>query len=148
MRHSRFLRLLHAGAGALALALVLLFLSATVLVELAGDGAAIAGVKGAILWTLPLLVGAMAVAGASGRMLAASFPARAAAKLARMKVIAPNGLLVLIPAAWFLAAKAEAGAFDTAFALVQAVEFVAGGVNLLLLFRNLRDGLARSGARA
>ncbi|MEO0035853.1 MAG: hypothetical protein RLZZ501_1876 [Pseudomonadota bacterium] len=145
---SRFLpHRLHPVAGGLALALIVVFLTATMLVELAGDAAAIATVKTAILWTIPLLVVAMATAGATGRALARPDRAASAAKLARMKVIAANGLLVLIPAAWFLAGKAEAGEFDTTFILVQTIEFVAGGINLLLLSRNLRDGLARSEAR-
>ncbi|MFD2233564.1 hypothetical protein [Phaeospirillum tilakii] len=141
-------RRLHPIAGGLALGLIALFLTATVLVELAGDAPAIATVKSAILWAIPLLVVAMATAGATGRALARPNPAASAAKLARMKLIGANGLLVLIPAAWFLAGKAQAGQFDTAFALVQTLELATGGINLLLLSRNLRAGLIRSESRA
>jgi len=58
-----------------------------------------------------------------------------------MPIIAANGVLVLIPSALFLAWKAGAGAFDTAFYAVQAVELIAGAVNVTLLSLNMRDGL-------
>ena len=66
-------------------------------------------------------------------------------KLKRMPIIAANGLLVLIPSALFLAAKAGAGEFDTAFYAVQAIELIAGAVNLVLLSMNMRDGLKMTG---
>ena len=50
-------------------------------------------------------------------------------------------MLVLIPSALFLAWKASAGAFDAAFYAVQAVELIAGAVNVTLLSLNMRDGL-------
>ena len=62
-----------------------------------------------------------------------------------MPLIAANGILVLVPSAVFLAMKARAGVFDTAFYTVQAVELVAGAFNLVLIGRNIADGLAISG---
>lgn len=59
-----------------------------------------------------------------------------------MQVAALNGLAVLIPSAVFLALRAQAGLFDTAFVLVQGLELIAGAVNITLLGRNMRDGLA------
>ena len=58
-----------------------------------------------------------------------------------MPIIAANGVLVLIPSALFLAWKASASAFDSAFYAVQAVELIAGAVNVTLLSLNMRDGL-------
>jgi len=66
-------------------------------------------------------------------------------KFKRMPFIAGNGILVLIPSALFLASKASAGEFDTNFYLVQALELVAGGVNIALLGLNMRDGLKLKG---
>ena len=63
----------------------------------------------------------------------------------RMPFIAANGLLILVPAAIFLDQWASAGAFDTKFYLVQAVELLAGAVNLTLMGLNMRDGLRLSG---
>ena len=63
------------------------------------------------------------------------------AKFARMPFIAGNGLLVLIPCAFFLASRARANAFDASFYAVQALELAAGAVNLALMGLNARDGL-------
>ena len=56
-----------------------------------------------------------------------------------------NGILVLIPAALFLAFKARAADFDAAFYAVQALELTAGATNIVLLGLNMRDGLRIKG---
>ena len=85
----------------------------------------------------------MAAAGATGFRLGGSSRAPViAAKRRRMMAIAANGLAVLVPSAFFLAARAGAGQFDTAFYAVQAIELTAGAVNLGLMALNMRDGLA------
>jgi hypothetical protein len=61
-------------------------------------------------------------------------------------VIAGNGLLVLVPAAILLDRRASAGSFDTRFHVVQAIELVAGGLNLTLMALTVRAGLALSGS--
>lgn len=66
-------------------------------------------------------------------------------KRRRMPFIALNGLLVLVPCALFLHAKAASGEFGSVFALVQAIELVAGAANLVLMGLNLRDGRALTG---
>lgn len=43
--------------------------------------------------------------------------------------------------ALFLASKARATDFDTAFYAVQALELIAGSANIALLGLNMRDGL-------
>ena len=65
-----------------------------------------------------------------------------ARKSRRMKIIAANGILILMPSAFFLALKAQAGAFDTVFYTVQAFEIIAGATNITLLSLNMRDGMA------
>ena len=62
-----------------------------------------------------------------------------------MPFIAANGLLILIPSALFLAAKARAGEFDASFDVVQALELLAGATNIALLSLNMRDGLKLKG---
>ena len=62
-----------------------------------------------------------------------------------MPIIAANGILVLAPAAMFLAAKAAADEFDASFCAVQAIELLAGPVNFALLGFNMRDGLKLTG---
>lgn len=103
-------------------------------------------VKTAIPWGFLLLIPALAAAGSSGFALAKGWRAGLiGTKIKRMPFIAANGILVLIPAALFLAYKANAGEFDTAFYVVQALELAAGAINITLLGLNMRDGLKTTG---
>jgi len=141
----------HAFAGALALLTICIFWGATVISELFGDASAIAAVKNGILVGMLVLIPAMAVAGASGFSLGKGWKSLAVErKKRRMKIVAANGLLVLVPSAVFLAWKAGVGEFDAVFVVVQAIELAAGAVNVTLLALNMRDGLAlrRKPARA
>jgi hypothetical protein len=134
---------IHAAAGALALLLILSFWTATVISELSQDLGTITAVKAWMLNGVFLLIPVMAIAGGSGLSLGKGWKSAVVArKRVRMKIVAANGLLVLVPSAVFLAAKAEAGAFDWTFAGVQGVELLAGAVNMTLLALNMRDGLA------
>ena len=67
------------------------------------------------------------------------------AKVKRMPIIAANGILILVPAALFLAFKASHDEFDSIFYTVQALELVAGTTNISLLGLNMRDGLKMKG---
>ena len=67
------------------------------------------------------------------------------AKRKRMIAIAANGILILMPSALYLSFKAQAGMFDAGFYAVQALEMVAGAVNITLLGLNMRDGLRMKG---
>ena len=134
---------LHAAFGGLALVTICCFWGSTVVSELFGDHAAIAAVKNAILWGMLVLVPAMAAAGGSGFALGKGWKSPAVLrKKRRMKIIAANGILILVPSAVFLAGRAGAGEFDWAFAMVQAIELIAGAVNITLLSLNMRDGFA------
>lgn len=90
-----------------------------------------------------VLVPAMAAAGGSGFSLGKGWKSPAVLrKKRRMQIIAANGILILLPSAVFLANRAAAGEFDWAFAAVQAIELIAGAVNITLLALNMRDGFA------
>lgn len=116
--------------------------------EVFGGPQAVATVKGAILWGMLVLVPAIAVAGATGFRLGGSSRAPiVAAKRFRMPFIAANGLVVLVPAAFFLAGRAAAGQYDAAFYGVQALELAAGAINLSLMGLNIRDGFAMTRRR-
>jgi hypothetical protein len=139
-------RIVHPLAGAIAIFTIATFWLSTTFTELFGSSAAVTSVKTAIPWGFLLLVPALAVAGGSGFALARS--RRAAlieSKIRRMRIIAANGILVLIPSALFLASKASAGEFDTAFYAIQALELVAGATNITLLGRNMLDGSKLTG---
>jgi hypothetical protein len=140
------LKVIHPVAGALALLTIATFWLSTVLTELFASQAAVTAVKTAIPWGFLLLVPALAATGGSGFVLAKGRRGGVlGAKIKRMPLIAANGLLVLIPAALFLAFKARAAEFDIVFYAVQALELVAGAVNITLLGLNLGDGLRMKG---
>ena len=139
----------HLIAGLLAPLCIATFFLSTILTELFGSHTAVAQLKALIvtpgLW---IMVPLMAAAGGSGMFLARSRKGRLVdAKKTRMRLIAANGLLVLVPCAIVLGRWAAAGSFDTAFYLVQAVELVAGATNLALMGLNARDGLRMGGMR-
>lgn len=137
---------IHPVAGALALFLICSFWLATALSEAFGSRELVVSVKSAIPWGFLLLVPTLAVVSGSG--FASAKGRRGGligAKLKRMPITAANGVFVLIPAALFLAAKARADQFDTGFYAVQAIELLAGFINMSLLGLNMRDGFKMKG---
>ncbi|WP_299923128.1 FAD-dependent oxidoreductase [uncultured Pelagimonas sp.] len=136
----------HAIAGALCLLTILTFWTSTIISEVFGSYETIAMVKGMILKGMFILIPAMAIVGASGASLGKGRrDALVSAKMKRMPIIAANGLLILVPMAFLLEARASAGTFDGLFYLLQGVELVAGAVNLTLMGLNMRDGIRLSG---
>ena len=111
--------------------------------ELFLSHAAVAQVKQAILLVLPAFIALIALTGASGYALGGKggHPLLSR-KRRRMALIGANGLLVLVPCAIFLAGRARADAFDGIFYGAQALELVAGALNLALMGANIRDGVA------
>lgn len=151
------IRIVHPAGGVLALLTIAVFWLATAGSELLASQEAVIAVKTAIPWGFLVLIPALAATGASGFVLAKGRRkgrhkgrrgGRAGAKIKRMPLIAANGILVLIPAALFLASKARAAELDTAFYAVQALELAAGAANIVLLGLNMRDGVAMTGRLA
>ena len=137
---------IHAIAGGIGFVMILIFWTSTAISELFASHETIATVKALILQGMFILVPAMAIVGGSGMAMGRrrkDAPARAKKK--RMPIIAMNGLVILLPAAWFLAGKAEAGEFDGTFYAVQTVELIAGAVNLTMMGLNIRDGFKMTG---
>ena len=133
---------IHAAAGIIGFLTILTFWSSTLYSELFGSPETIAWVKGMILKGMFILIPAMAIVGASGMALGKkSFHPLAKKKKKRMPIIGLNGLLILVPAAFYLEAQAANGIFDTWFYGVQGVELIAGAANLTLMGINIRDGL-------
>lgn len=137
----------HRVAAVLALLCVATFFLSTVLIELFGSPQAVGRLKSLIVMPgLWILVPVVAAAGGSGMFLSGWRRGRLAdAKKKRMTFIAANGLLVLVPCAVLLNRWAAAGMFDTDFYLVQAIELLAGAMNLALIGLNVRDGLRMAG---
>ena len=136
----------HAAAGVIGFLTILTFWTSTVASELFGSHETIAAVKQAILWGMLVLVPSMAAAGGTGfKLLGSGRDALGLAKKRRMMVIGPNGILVLMPCAFYLASLGAKGQFTATFYTVQAIELVAGLVNLTLMGLNIRDGLRLTG---
>lgn len=134
--------IIHPLVGTIALLTIATFWLSTALSELFASEATVIAVKTAIPWGFLVLVPALAATGGSGFALAKGRRAGLIGeKLRRMPLIAANGILVLIPAALFLAFKARAAELDTSFYAVQVLELVAGAANITLLALNMRDGL-------
>ena len=93
----------------IALLTIATFWLSTVISELFLSEAAVVAVKTTLPWGFLLLIPALAAAGGSGFFLShGQRTGLVGAKLKRMPFIAGNGLLILIPAALFLASKARA----------------------------------------
>lgn len=141
-------KIIHPIAGVIALLMIVTFWTSTVITELFASEPTIAAVKSLIPWGFLILVPAMALAGGTGFKIGGKWRGKLiTAKKKRMPIIAANGILVLIPAALYLAWKAQAGQFDAAFYAVQMIELIAGATNITLLGLNMRDGLRMTAAR-
>jgi len=137
---------IHAIAGGIGFLMILLFWTSTAITELFANHETVAAVKALILKGMFILIPAMVIAGGSGMAMGKNrSDAPVIAKKNRMPIIALNGLLILIPCAWFLAGKAAAGEFDAIFYIVQALELIAGAANLSMMGLNIRDGLTMTG---
>lgn len=138
--------LFHAAAAAVSMLTILSFWMSTAISELFLSYEAVATVKQAILYGMLVLIPAMMATGGSGFALASEHASRLVdGKKRRMLIIALNGLVVMVPAAFFLFHKASAGEFDTLFYVMQAVELFVGVVQIFLMSLNFRDGLKLAG---
>lgn len=133
---------IHAIAGVIGFVTILIFWTMTIYAEVFGTHTTILVVKNMVLKGMLILIPAMAIAGGMGMSIGRKRrDVPGIAKKKRMPIIGANGLLVLVPSAFYLASKATNGDFDTAFYTVQAVELIAGLANLTMIGLNIRDGL-------
>ncbi|MEX2962239.1 CDGSH iron-sulfur domain-containing protein [Microbulbifer sp. TYP-18] len=136
----------HAIAGIVSFLMIASFWTSTAVSELIGNEAAVTAVKNGILWGMAVLIPAMIITGGSGMSLGRGRNNPGVlAKKKRMPIIALNGLIILVPCAFFLASKANSGSFDSVFFAVQGLELIAGAMNLTLMGLNIRDGLRLTG---
>ncbi|WP_341669497.1 hypothetical protein [Alcaligenes sp. SDU_A2] len=135
-------RTLHATAALLSVLCIAVFWTSTLLAELFASPYTVACVKQWIAWALLGFVPLIMLTGATGwAMGGRSSDPRIRAKRRRMPLIAALGMLILAPSAVFLSLRAQANLFDPLFYSVQALELVAGAINMALIVLNVRDGL-------
>jgi Na+/H+ antiporter NhaA len=141
------LKTVHAAAATLAMLLIATFWTSTLVSELFLGTASVVTIKHLIArYGLVCLVILMALTGGTGFAAAKHRTGRLVEeKKRRMPLIGANGVLLMIPAALFLDARASAGQFDTWFYAVQAVELAVGLLQLTLMGKSLRAGLRLSG---
>ncbi len=136
---------IHITAATLASLTILAFLLSTIVSELFLSYVAVAAVKQAIAYALIGFIPLLIVTAGSGFSLAGKRQhPLLTAKQRRMPFIALNGLLILVPLALYLNAKAANGQFDAWFYAAQVLELLAGAANLSLIVLNFRDGLRLS----
>lgn len=138
---------IHRIFGLLATVTIATFFVSTLFIWLDGSHAAIARIARCIVTPgLFILIPALAATGGSGFWLSRGHSGRlVTVKIRRMRLIALNGLLILVPTAIVLAHLARIGSFSTSFITTQVVEWLAGALNMSLMGLNIRDGLRLSG---
>ena len=146
MRSNLIILRVHAVASIIGFVVILIFWTSTLWVELYGTHEKIAIVKQSIVLGMIILIPTMATIGGSGfKLMGKRRDPLILAKKRRMMIIGPIGILILVPAAFYLNFLASQGLFGASFQTVQAIEIVAGAVNLTLMGLNMRDGLRASG---
>ena len=137
-------RKLHRAMGIGALAMTALAWFGTVFALIAGGEALLAGMKMLILFNIGIQISFLLVVAITGRLLAIGRmnEARIRRKWQRMNLAVAFTLVVLLPASVYLALWEKQTMSSMSFAAVQAAELVAGAAVMLLLWANLRDGLA------
>ena len=140
-------QIIHRIAAIVATLCIASFFVSTLVVELSGSPEAIATLKSLIVIPgLFILVPAIAMTGGTGFALSRSRTGKLVeTKKRRMPFIAVNGVFVLIPCAIFLERLASAGTFDMTFYVIQAIELIAGAVNIILMGMNIKDGFRMTG---
>lgn len=134
---------LHKLAGYTVLFVLTCFWLALVVSDFFFDHDALALVRQGIVIALGVLVPAIIVAEISGGKLGLSYQGNAALikkKKLRAKIMAINGALIMVPAAFFLYYKSANGEFDNAFLMVQVLELLVGSYQYYAVFTNVMGG--------
>ena len=137
---------IHAISGVLAITLIAASFLASVTVEVLQQLPAIVYVKRLIVYGVALLIPVLAFSGMTGLALIGKRRGRLMqTKQRRMLVSAAISLLILAPCAVTLSVLAARGHLHARFYALQALEWAAEGLNLMLLSLNMRDGLRLTG---
>jgi len=138
-------RQIHAIASVLSALFLATFWTSTLISELFLSVTVVTEVKQLIAYALIVFVPLMALTAATGFSMGAKVNHPLLnLKRRRTPIIGINGLLILVPSALFLSFRAKAGMFDNFFYSVQALELIAGALNLTLIGLNIRNGFQLS----
>lgn len=121
---------------------IVVFFTSTIIVELFFSYNQIATVKSLIVCPgLFILIPSIAITAITGNIIAkkSNKVKLIAIKKRRMPIIAVNGIFILIPSAILLNNWASNEMFDYYFYSVQALELIAGGINIIFMFLNIKD---------
>ncbi|CAI3952924.1 MULTISPECIES: hypothetical protein [Commensalibacter] len=142
MTKKQVLSLIHRITGVMALVILLIFWLSTVTSELIGNIDYIKSVKFLIPYGFFILIPALVATGGTGFNIAGKINNKTASnKKKRMSLIALNGLCILIPCALYLRYLAVHEQFNSIFLIVQMIELIAGGVNIVMLILNVKAGI-------
>lgn len=134
---------IHGITGGLAFLFIASFWISTLISEVFLNHAAIVVVKQTILYAFIMFIPCIMICGILGmKMGGKSQYAPIAAKRKRMPIISLNGLVILLPCAFFLYFRAKIGQFDGVFYAIQALELIAGALNLTLMGLSIKNGLS------
>jgi len=124
---------------------LLSFFTSTLVSELLHDYNLIRNIKKLILWLLPLIIITMPSIALSGVRLAGKSKSPIfTKKLNRMKIIAFNGIFLVL-LALYLFIKSRKGEFDTFFWTAQILELLSGATNITLIILNIKLGFVLKG---
>ncbi len=143
MKQGNLIRL-HIMATAIAVVTIASFFSFSLVAEILGDEVLIKQVKTAIVFCLPIMIVTMPILGLSGKKLAGSSNGPLiVTKMNRMKLIAANGI-ILILLAIYLYYHAVFKTINNTFLYVQIIELCMGAFNLILIAANIKSGMKLS----
>lgn len=141
------LKKIHSFFALFSFLIILSFWSSTLIVELFYDYNKIALIKSIIVFPgLYVLIPAIMITAISGNILAKSSTNIKLIKIKkrRMPFIALIGLFIMLPSAIYLDYLASLKLFTSTFYTVQGIELIGGGINLSLMFLNIRDSKNKS----
>ncbi|EAQ67223.1 hypothetical protein MED121_14889 [Marinomonas sp. MED121] len=135
--------LVHKTSALICFILIACFFSSSLLFDMFGNQESVLIVKNGIFYSIWLLIPLMAITGMTGVKMAPKVTSGPiGAKKKRMPLVALNGLLILLPAAYFLRELALNGEFNSLYYAIQTLELFAGFINLTLMSLNIRDAMA------
>ncbi len=137
------IKIAHKVAGYTVLLVLTCFWLALVISDFFLDHTALALVRKGIVVALAVLVPAIIIAEISGGKLGEGHsgdPTLIKKKKRLAKMMAINGAVIMVPAAFFLYYKSANGEFDNAFMIVQAIELLVGSFQYYAVFTNVMSG--------